>query len=78
MTDINTKKKLLDMWFKKIHSQINLLESRVRHFDLQQTEKNDYNGLIDTLDTQFENIKIIRKILKNDAFLRGFNHELIK
>lgn len=68
------KKKMLDMWFKRVHSHINLLESRVRNMDLNNPQDIDYNYLLTELETQFENIKIVRKVIKNDAFIRGFNH----
>lgn len=68
------KKKMLDMWFKRVHEHINLLESKVRHMDLNNPSNIDYNYLLHELETQFENIKIVRKVIKNDAFIRGINH----
>lgn len=77
METIETKKKLLDMWFKRVHEHINLLEYRVRHMNVSQPNQIDYDGLIAELERQFENIKVIRKVLKNDAFIKGFNHKIL-
>lgn len=71
--NIEIKKKLLEKWFKRVHEQINLLEYRVRYLDLNNLKNNKYDDIINELETQFANIKVIRKVLKNDAFIRGFD-----
>lgn len=78
LNDFVIKKTMLSMWFKRVHDHINLIESRVRNIDVNNPHLVDYQYLIDDLETQFENIKIVRKVIKNDAFLRGINHKDIK
>lgn len=78
LNDFVIKKTMLSMWFKRVHDHINLIESRVRNIDVNNPQDVDYQYLIDDLETQFENIKIVRKVIKNDAFLRGINHKDIK
>lgn len=78
LNDFTNKKIMLSMWFKRVHDHINLIESRVRNIDVNNPQDVDYQYLIDDLETQFENIKIVRKVIKNDAFLRGINHKDIK
>ena len=73
MESLEMKRKLIEQWFKRVREQINLLEYRVRHLDVKTPEKNDYDKIVKELDLQFDNIKILRKVLKNDAFIRGFN-----
>jgi len=73
METVEMKKQLLEKWFKRVHEQINLLEYRVRHLDLKDPANNHYDLIINEVETQFENIKVIRKVLKNDAFIRGFD-----
>jgi hypothetical protein len=72
------KKALLEKWFRRTREQINLLESRTRNLSVTSPENNDYDYLIDTLDSSFENIKVIRKVLTNDAFIKGFDFKDLK
>lgn len=74
MQDITVKQKMLEMWFKRVYDHINLLEWKIRGMNVTDASKNNYQALIDELETQFENIKIVRKVLKNDAYLQGYNH----
>lgn len=74
---MDNNKKMLDMWFSAIHEQINLIESQVRNMDIASPSNINYNDIIYTLDNQFDNINLIKKIITKDVFLRGYNHSLI-
>ena len=76
--NIEIKKELLKMWFERVYERINLLESKINHLNTKQPEKNDYDYLIDELDTHFNNLMIIKKVLNNDVQLYGYNYKKLK
>jgi hypothetical protein len=71
---IEHKQILIKMWFDRIYDYINILESEIRYMDVKTY---DYKTTIKNLETQFENIRIIKKVLNNDAYIQGFNHKLL-
>lgn len=75
METLDNKKRMIEMWFKRVREHINLLESRARNMDTSNPETIDYDDMVEELERQFENIRLLRKVLKNDAYIRGFNHK---
>ena len=78
MQTSETKQKMLEMWFQRVYNHINLVESRVRNMDLKNPSLNKYDLMIDEIERQFENLKIVRKALNSDVLIQGFDHDLVK
>ena len=74
MQSEDTKRKLLDMWFTKIYGHVTQIETSVNDIDENFT---DYTALADNIELQFNNLRIIRKVLMNEALLQGYNHNLL-
>lgn len=70
----DSKRKLLDMWFTKIYGHVANMEEQVRNID---ENFNDYDKLAEEIELHFNNLRIIKKVLMNEALLQGYNHNLI-
>jgi hypothetical protein len=74
MQSDDTKRKLLDMWFTKVYGHVAEIEDTVKNID---ENFKDYDALADQIELQFNNLRIIRKVLMNEALLQGYNHNLL-